>query len=95
MAILLANGVYPKVFQVQQKKYDTHAGQLASINRLIPGLKTALHTFVRTADTCGFLDQILVRLLAGIGSRVSRCGCLRLQSRLWVQKSPQVLTQQI
>ncbi len=82
VAILLANGVYPKVFQVQQKKYDTHAGQLGSINKLVPGLKTALYTFVRTADTCGFLDQILVRRPAPIWSRGSRCGCLRPLLRL-------------
>lgn len=58
VAILLANGIYPKVYQVQQKRFDTHAGQLHGVKNLLSDLKTGLYTFVRAAQTCGFFDKV-------------------------------------
>jgi len=70
IAILLVNGVAPKVFQAQQKLYDTHANQKPRLNTLLPDLKTAVYTFIRAAENCGFWDKVLVTTFSDFGRRL-------------------------
>eukprot|EP00392_Amoebophrya_sp_AT5.2_P007706 g7721.t1 len=70
VAILIVNGVQPRVFQVQQQKYDTHANQDAVLSTLLPDLKTGVYTFVRAAQACGFFDKVLVSTFSDFGRRV-------------------------
>ena len=42
--------VAPKVFQVQQTGYDTHSNQGTRLKTLLSDLRTAVYTFVRTAE---------------------------------------------
>ena len=70
VAMLIANGVTPKVFQVQQKRYDTHAGQGPNVRTLLADLKTGVYTFVKAADSCGFWEKVLVTTFTDFGRRL-------------------------
>ena len=70
VAVLLANGVYPKVYQVQQKRFDTHANQGPGLKNLLADLKTGIFTFVKAAEACGFFDKILVSTFTDFGRRL-------------------------
>ena len=69
MAILIVNGVAPKVFQAQQKLFDTHANQKPRLSTLLPDLKTAVFTFIRAAENCGFWEKVLVTTYSDFGRR--------------------------
>ncbi|CAD7938576.1 unnamed protein product [Amoebophrya sp. A120] len=70
VAILLVNGVRPKVFQLQQTKYDTHSNQGARLQTLLSDLKTGVYTFVRAAEACGFANDVLVTTFSEFGRRL-------------------------
>jgi hypothetical protein len=70
VAILLVNGVAPKVFQVQQTGYDTHSNQGTRLKALLSDLRTAVYTFVRTAEACGFWESVLLTSFSDFGRRL-------------------------
>ena len=70
VAILLVNGVAPKVFQVQQTLYDTHSNQGPRLRSLLPDLRTAVYTFVKAAENCGFWNEVLVTTFSDFGRRL-------------------------
>ena len=70
VAILMANGVRPKVFQVQQTRYDTHAHQHDHLQHLLTDLRTGIATFVKAAQNCGFWDDTLVATYTDFGRRL-------------------------
>jgi len=70
VAILLVNGVKPKVFQVQQTRYDTHSNQGPRLNTLMSDLKTGVFTFVKAGKLCGFWDDVLVSTFTDFGRRL-------------------------
>jgi hypothetical protein len=70
VAILLVNGVTPKVFQVQQTRYDTHSNQGPRLNTLMSDLKTGVFTFVKTGKLCGFWNDVLVSTFTDFGRRL-------------------------
>ena len=54
VAILIVNGVAPRLFQVQQTLFDTHSNQGARLQTLLPDLRTAVFTCIKAAENCGF-----------------------------------------
>ena len=70
VAILLVNGVRPRVFQLQQTRYDTHSNQAARLKVLLSDLKTGVYTFVQAAERCGFWDEVLVTTFSDFGRRL-------------------------
>ena len=71
VAILMANGVQPKVFQVQQTRYDTHSNQGPRVKQLLSDLKTGVFTFIKAAENCGFFDDVMVSTFTDFGRRLA------------------------
>eukprot|EP00391_Amoebophrya_sp_Ameob2_P002597 CAMPEP_0179009312 /NCGR_PEP_ID=MMETSP0795-20121207/16205_1 /TAXON_ID=88552 /ORGANISM="Amoebophrya sp., Strain Ameob2" /LENGTH=1536 /DNA_ID=CAMNT_0020704501 /DNA_START=63 /DNA_END=4673 /DNA_ORIENTATION=- len=70
VAILMVNGIRPKVFQLQQTKYDTHSNQGPRLQILLSDLRTGIYTFILAAERCGFFDDTLVTTFTEFGRRL-------------------------
>lgn len=70
VAIMMINGVTPKVFQLQQTRYDTHANQGPRLVALLSDLKTGVFTFMKAAKECGFENDVLVATFSDFGRRL-------------------------
>lgn len=78
VAILMVNGIRPRVFQIQQGLFDTHAKQAYTLDtdsslgggkKLIPNLKKAIVKFISVAKACGFWSDVLVTTFSDFGRR--------------------------
>jgi uncharacterized protein (DUF1501 family) len=70
VAILIVNGVSPKVFQAQQTGFDTHSNQGDRLKALLTDLRTAVFTFVKAAEACGFWRKVVVTTFSDFGRRL-------------------------
>ena len=70
VAILIVNGVAPRVFQVQQTLFDTHSNQGPRLKILLADLRTAVATFIRAAENCGFWNDVLLTTFSDFGRRL-------------------------
>lgn len=71
-AILLANGIYPKVYQIHQTRYDTHSNQHQVLGVLLSALRNAVSTFIKAAEVCGFWEDVLVATFTDFGRRMEQ-----------------------
>lgn len=68
---LIAGGMPTRIYYVSQGGYDTHSGQLASHDRLLGDMDTALAAFVADLKAQGNYDRVTVMTFSEFGRRVA------------------------